>query len=79
MDKIEKNLIEGKNGKTYILANKVLEFTVEDYHESRKTGGLEVEKSLNDNIQSAPEHEEININSYKNIVFNYIREKELET
>lgn len=78
MEKIEKNLINGKNGKAYIPANKVLEFTVDDYHESRKSG-FEVEKSLNEQIQSVPENDEANINNYKNIVFNYIREKELET
>lgn len=36
MEKVEKNLLSNNIGKNVISANKILELTLEDYHESRK-------------------------------------------
>ena len=36
MEKVEKNILSNNIGKNVISANKILELTLEDYHESRK-------------------------------------------
>lgn len=87
MEKVEKNLVSNNIGKNVISASKILELTLEDYHESRKIYDNKDTKQLisqqhqkilqNSEEQSSNNNNQINnTNSKGNQIVNNTSEKD---